>query len=168
MKVLRLLGIALGTLLILAITSIPWIQAQPEAMLLTDGDAAGLSIQSSPYSFQETSDRLTQALESRGIRIFTTINHSENAETVGLELPNTTVFLFGNPVLGTPLMQCQQTIAIDLPQKILVLETEEGVQLAYNTPNYLSERHQLNDCAQQEITRISGALLSITNEVVMP
>lgn len=129
-------------------------------------EATGLIIKPSPYTVQETSERLNKVLTAKGLTIFANIYHSENAAKADLELPATTVVLFGNPKLGTPLMQCSPSIAIDLPQKILIWKTEQGTQLAYNNPAYLSGRHRLRGCGQNIVTKISNALNGITNAAI--
>jgi len=68
------------------------------------------------------------------------------------------VLIFGNPKAGTPLMLCSQSIAIDLPQKMLVWEAEDGkVYLGYNDPAYLKERHATEGC-DEVFEKVSGAL----------
>ncbi|MGD1952095.1 MAG: DUF302 domain-containing protein [Leptolyngbyaceae cyanobacterium] len=129
----------------------------------------GLIVKSSPYSVEETETRFTQILEARGLNLFATVDHAQNASGVDLELRPTRVVIFGNPRVGTPLMQCQQTIAIDLPQKVLIWEDDQGqVQLAYNDPQYLGGRHRLDGCGVEAIKTISGALDNLTNGAVAP
>ena len=129
----------------------------------------GLVIKASPYSVEETETRFTQILEARGLNLFATVDHAQNASGVDLELRPTRVVIFGNPRVGTPLMQCQQTIAIDLPQKVLIWEDDQGqVQLAYNDPQYLGGRHRLDGCGVEAIKTISGALNNLTNGAIAP
>ena len=129
----------------------------------------GLIVKSSPYSVEETETRFKQILEDRGLNVFATVDHAQNASGVGLELRPTRVVIFGNPNVGTPLMQCQQTIAIDLPQKVLIWEDEQGqVQLAYNDPQYLGGRHRLDGCGVEAIKTITGALNNLTNGAITP
>ncbi|PZD72846.1 hypothetical protein C1752_03190 [Acaryochloris thomasi RCC1774] len=159
----RLISIALGSTLLLISPSIAKAQTPPNRPSISDLEATGLVIKPSPYSVQETAERLTKVLEAKGLRIFTTIDHSENAAQAGLTLAATQVILFGNPKLGTPLMQCSPSVAIDLPQKVLIWETAEGVQLAYNNPAYLSGRHRLRGCGQEVVAQISKALNGLTD-----
>ncbi|MEM1256321.1 MAG: DUF302 domain-containing protein [Cyanobacteria bacterium P01_H01_bin.21] len=129
----------------------------------------GLIVKSSPYSVEETETRFTQILEARGLNLFASVDHTQNAAGVDLALRPTRVVIFGNPRLGTPLMQCQQTIAIDLPQKVLIWEDDQGqVQLAYNDPQYLGGRHRLDGCGIEAIKTISGALDNLTNGAIAP
>jgi len=83
-----------------------------------------------------------------------------------LELLPTRIILFGNPKLGTPLMLNKRTVAIDLPQKIIVFQEADGsVKVAYNDPAYLSDRHGLAG-TDEVIAKVSGALDKITGVAV--
>ncbi len=129
----------------------------------------GLVVKTSPHSVAETEQRFVSILEEKGLTLFTTVDHTQNAEGAGLSLRPTRVVIFGNPQLGTPLMQCAQSIAIDLPQKMLIWEDEQGqVQIAYNDPRYLGGRHRLGDCGNQVIQQIAGALNNLSNGAIAP
>ena len=105
--------------------------------------AAGVITRQSAKSVEETQVQLTAAIDGiDALMVMTVVDHAANAESAGLELRPTRVVIFGNPNLGTPLMQTAQTVAIDLPQKMLIYEDEAGdVFVAYNSPFYLQERH---------------------------
>ena len=105
----------------------------------------GLVTVASDESFEATVDRITSDIEESPLRLVTTIDHASNAGSADLDLPPTTLLVFGNPTVGTPLMQASRTIAIDLPQKMLVWEADEGTRVAYNDPTYLAERHGIDD-----------------------
>jgi uncharacterized protein (DUF302 family) len=121
-------------------------------------DASGLIQVPSQFSVVVTGDRLETLLQARRLRLFARINHAQNAAQVGKELPATELLIFGNPNVGTPLMQCNRTVAIDLPQKALIWEDDAGqVWLAYNDPHYLLQRHGLSGC-ETNIERISQVL----------
>jgi uncharacterized protein (DUF302 family) len=109
----------------------------------------------SHYSVRETLQRLESVLFAHGLTIFGRVDHSGEAEKVGLKMPLTQVLIFGSPKAGTPLMVASPTLAIDLPLKALVWEDADGtVWLSYNTPEYLKQRHNVPD---DLITNISGA-----------
>jgi uncharacterized protein (DUF302 family) len=98
----------------------------------------------SNHSVDQTVERLKSILQSRGITLFALIDHSGEAEKVGMKMPPTKLLIFGSPKAGTPLMLAAPSIAIDLPLKILVWEDGQGkVWLSYNSPEYLAERHGL-------------------------
>ena len=118
----------------------------------------GVEIMESNYSVKKTTDRLEKVLKSNGLTIFRKVDHREGAASVDMELPPATVLIFGNPKLGTPLMQCAPTAAIDLPQKMLIWEGADGkVRIGYNSTDYLKRRHRIRGC-DQELQKIAGAL----------
>lgn len=126
-------------------------------------DPTGLVIKPSPHSVEETERRFLQVLESKGLTIFATIDHAQNAANVDLQLSPTRVVIFGNPKVGTLLMQCQQSIGIDLPLKLLIWQDDQEVKIAYNDPHYLSERHHLDSTAKQVIEPMAKALDGLTD-----
>ncbi|MEO6803572.1 MAG: DUF302 domain-containing protein [Granulicella sp.] len=98
----------------------------------------------SRYSVDETADRLKNILQAKNITLFALIDHSGEAAKVGMAMPSTKLLIFGSPKAGTPLMLASATVAIDLPLKVLVRQDNEGkVWVAYNSPQYLIERHNL-------------------------
>ena len=120
--------------------------------------ADGLVTLNSAHDVGTTADRLVAALEDKGMTIFRRVDHAEGAREVGQELGPTELVIFGNPKVGTPLMRCARTAAIDLPQKALVWEDGNGeVFLAYNNPRYLAQRHGIEGC-DQVIGKIENAL----------
>ena len=124
----------------------------------------GLIVNVSPYSVEETVDRLQGEITARNLNIMLTIDHAANAAKVDQELRPTQLLIFGNPKAGTPLMQSNQTIGIDLPQKMLVWEESDGrVFVAYNDPAYLGQRHNITD-KDTLLGNIAGALDAIATD----
>jgi uncharacterized protein (DUF302 family) len=100
----------------------------------------------SNHSVDETVEALKRILEAKQVTLFAVIDHSGEAEKVGMKMPPTKLVIFGSPRAGTPLMLAAPSIALDLPLKILVWEDNQGkVWLSYNSPEYLKERHGLPD-----------------------
>jgi uncharacterized protein (DUF302 family) len=98
----------------------------------------------SKQSLGETVERLKAILQAQGVNLFALVDHSGEAEKVGMTMPPTKLLIFGSPKAGTPLMLAAPSIAIDLPLKILVWEDGAGkVWISYNSPEYLKERHGL-------------------------
>ncbi len=96
----------------------------------------------SKHSVAETLDRLTKILKSKGIKVMARVDHAGGAKSAGLELPPTQLLVFGNPKLGTPLMQANRMIGLDLPMKALAWQDKSGkVFLSYTTPAALKKRH---------------------------
>jgi uncharacterized protein (DUF302 family) len=103
---------------------------------------SGLTRVASRYSVDETMLRLEAAFAEKGLQVFAVIDHSGEAEKVGLQMRPTKVLIFGSPKGGTPLMVAAPSLAIDLPLKALVAEDSEGkVSVTYNDPEYLKQRH---------------------------
>ena len=116
-----------------------------------------LSIRSQ-HSVDDTVNRLKQMLEAKTVRIFAVIDHSGEAEKIGLHMPNTKLIIFGNPKAGTPLMLAAPLVAIDLPLKILVWEDADArVWITYNDPDFLSNRHNL-PAAMSQTLAVAGTL----------
>ena len=129
---------------------------------------SGLIQVKSSHTVKETADRLEQALKNKGMKVFARINHAAGAQNVGIKLRPMELIIFGNPKVGAPLMQCQQIVGIDLPQKALIWEDETGkVWLSYNDPNYLADRHDIKDCTEV-IKKIENALKNFANMATMP
>ena len=102
----------------------------------------GITNAPSNHSVDQTVEKLKGILQAKGVTLFALVDHSGEAEKVGLKMPPTKLLIFGSPKAGTPLMLAAPSIAIDLPLKILVGEDNQGkVWVSYNTPAYLQERH---------------------------
>jgi len=112
------------------------------SMMMTTGN--GIIAKSSNHSVEQTVEKLKNILQAKGVTLFAVVDHSGEAEKVGMKMPPTKLLIFGSPKAGTPLMLAAPSIAIDLPLKILVAEDAQGkVWISYNSPAYLQERHSL-------------------------
>lgn len=124
--------------------------------------ASGTVDVESAHSVRATADRLEILLQKKGITIFNRIKHTEGGALVGVDLRQTELLIFGNPKIGAPLIRCQQSVALDLPQKALIWEDENGkVWITYNSAHYLKQRHAIRDC-EQLIGRLENTLADIT------
>lgn len=139
------------------------------SMLLGAGPVVaqdGFTQVESPHDVATTIDKLTAVLESKGMNIFGRVNHGANAEKVGLSLRPTELLIFGNPKIGTPLMICAQSVAIDLPQKMLAWQDEAGqTHLGWNDPQHLKARHAIEGC-DEVLGKVSGALANFAKAAV--
>lgn len=100
----------------------------------------------SKYSVKESLDRLSAILTERGIRVMARVNHAAGAKSVGMKLEPSELLIFGNPKLGTPLMQANPIIGLDLPMKVLAWQDTGGkVMLSYPTPQSLKMRYEITD-----------------------
>src|SRR5208282_467067 len=98
----------------------------------------------SPHTVPETLRRLESLLQAKGVNIFARVDHSGEAEKVGLKMRPAQWLIFGSPKAGTPLMVASPTLAIDLPLTALAWEDADGaVWLSYNSPEYLQQRHNI-------------------------
>jgi uncharacterized protein (DUF302 family) len=108
--------------------------------------ADGITTKPSPYTVDETVSRLALLAEQKSLTIFAVVDHSGEAQRVGLAMPDTKLVIFGSPVGGTPVMIAAPLAALDLPLKILVWADSSGaVSVSYNTAQYLATRHHLTD-----------------------
>ncbi len=120
----------------------------------------GLLQAASPYTVDETLNRLESVLAGRGVQVFAVVDHSGEAEKVGMRMRPTKLVIFGNPKAGTPVMLAAPTLAIDLPLKALVWEDENGkVWVSYNSPEYLQQRHGVPEDLIKNIA-VAGALVA--------
>jgi len=123
----------------------------------------GLVRVASHDSVEETVQRLKAAFAEKGLQVFAVIDHSGEAEKVGLKMRPTKVVIFGSPKGGTPLMVAAPSLAIDLPLKALVAEDVEGkVSVTYNSPDYLKQRHGV---PEELIKNLAGASVVIGKAV---
>src|ERR1700677_1380838 len=122
----------------------------------------GIVRKPSNYSVDETLRKLQDILAAQAVTVFALIDHSGEAEKVGIQMPPTKLLVFGNPKGGTPLMVAAPSIAIDLPLKILVAEDDQGkVSVSYNSPEYLGERHGLPQNLLQNIALVESLAASV-------
>jgi len=132
-----------------------------------DKTDVGLVTLKSPYSVEQTLNRLEQVVTSKKLQIFARIDHEAGAKKVDMALSPTAVLLFGNPKIGTKLMQCNPQIGLDLPLKVLSWQDAQGqVWLGYTAPAALAERYQLGDCGAAVIKKVTGALQKFTTKAV--
>lgn len=134
---------------------------------LAEDNSHGIEHLGTSKDIQSVDQGLREALESKGLTLFTVIDHAANAETAGLSLPPTRTFVFGNPKVGTPMMQCGGSMALDLPQKMVLRQRDAGTRLEWNSPHYLAERHQLTDC-ELPLDKVSNLLESLAQEAAGP
>lgn len=118
----------------------------------------GIVNEPSSHSVDQTVEKLESVLRAKGVALFALIDHSGEAEKVGIKMRPTKLLIFGNPKAGTPLMLAAPSSAIDLPLKILVWEDGQSkVWMSYNSPEYLQKRHGF----PQELTQNIGLVGSL-------
>ena len=130
--------------------------------------ADGMIDVKSAHDVKTTADKLVKVLESKGMKIFNRVDHAAGAASVGQSLRPTHLIIFGNPKIGSKLMNCSQSTAIDLPQKALIWQDANGdVWLTYNAPGYLSKRHNSAGC-EAVFAKVSGALAKFAEAATKP
>jgi uncharacterized protein (DUF302 family)/uncharacterized membrane protein YidH (DUF202 family) len=139
---LALVGLAMAIYLVSVRSSTGSRSENSKEMSMTLSMEKGMVDRPSNHSVDETVEKLKGILAAKGVALFALVDHSAEAEKVGIKMPPTKLLIFGSPKAGTPLMLAAPSIAIDLPLKILVSEDAQGkVWISYNSPAYLQERH---------------------------
>lgn len=117
----------------------------------------GITSRRSPRSVEETVAQIVAALDKNGVKLFATVDHSGEAEKAGLTLGDTKLLIFGNPAAGTPLMQENRLIALDLPLKVLVWEDGDGqVWMTYLAGSWLAERYEIDASLAKVLSAVEG------------
>lgn len=125
----------------------------------------GLHTTTSDISAAKAIDQMVETIEEEGWHLFARINHAKEAGEKGLELRPTELILFGNPEIGTKLIQDQQISAIDLPIKALAWEDENGqTRIACNNMEWIKERHGLTD--EEAIADIDEVITKVCNSAL--
>jgi uncharacterized protein (DUF302 family) len=125
--------------------------------------ADGLITIPSSFGPEETADRLESEITSRGMTVFARVDHAAGAAQVGMPLRPTVLLIFGNAKGGTPLMQSDQAVGIDLPLKALVWEDASGkTWLSYNDPKWIAQRHGLGPDLDRVTDTLATALKAVT------
>ncbi|HEY3671163.1 MAG TPA: DUF302 domain-containing protein [Acidimicrobiia bacterium] len=127
--------------------------------------AEGLTSVESRFTVAETIDRLADAAVAAGMLIFARIDHAQGASDVGMALRPTLLLIFGHPKGGTPLMQDNQTVGIDLPVKALAWENEDGrVWLTYNDATWIADRHSLSETSTGFVAALDTGLAGLVKQ----
>ncbi len=128
----------------------------------------GLIVKPSSFGVAETLDRLAALFGERGIRVIARVDHAGAAKTVDIDFPPSEVLIFGNPNLGSPLMQSGATIGVDLPLKVLAWQDADGkVWVTYNDPDWLRDRHGITD-RDENFAGMAKALDGLTTAATSP
>jgi uncharacterized protein (DUF302 family) len=124
--------------------------------------ADGLTTVQSSFGAKETMDRLEAEVKAKGLTVFARVDHAAGAAAVGMKLRPTELLIFGNARGGTPLMQANQIVGIDLPLKALVYQDAAGtVWLAYDDPDWIAQRHGLGSDVASTVQALTRALDSL-------
>lgn len=128
---------------------------------------ASLIRKPSPHSVSETLDKAAAIVERQGGKVFARVDHARGAESIFEELRPTQTLIFGNPKAGTPLMQLEQEIGLDLPIRLLAYQDEDGqTQLVYRDPAAMAAAHGLQPETVEMIARIADTLDKLTDAAI--
>jgi len=127
--------------------------------------AEGWIIKDSPHSVAETADRLEAAIEESPAKLVARLDHQKNAKSVGLDMSPATVLFFGNPKVGTPIMQANPRAALDLPLRVLVWEEHDKVRVGYLSAEALAERYGIQG-AEEAFSNMDKALNGLTSKAI--
>jgi uncharacterized protein (DUF302 family) len=127
----------------------------------------GLTTHKSAFGPEETMNRFEAEVRANGMTVFAHIDHAAGAANAGLSLRFTELLIFGTAKAGTPLMEAVQSVAVDLPLKVLVWQDEAGMTwLSYNEPGWLAVRHDLNPALGTIVTSMSAGLEKMARAAV--
>jgi uncharacterized protein (DUF302 family) len=122
----------------------------------------GVTTYPCPVSVDEALQRVSSLVDQRGLKLFAVIDHSGAAADAGSAMPNTKVVIFGSPKGGTPLMLAHPLIALDLPMKLLIWESDSGgVFVSFNTADFLAERYGLSPAEKERVAVVEVIANSI-------
>jgi uncharacterized protein (DUF302 family) len=125
----------------------------------------GLTTIPSAFGPKETMERLEAEIKARGMTVFARVDHAAGAASAGLALRPTELLIFGNAKAGTPLMQADQAVGIDLPLKALVYQDASGkVWLAYNNPSWIAERYGLGENVVTNVAAMTATLKAVVSK----
>jgi len=131
---------------------------------MTDANDNGIVEIPSAHSLDQTVERLKDLLQAGGATLFALVDHSGEAAKAGMEMPLTKLLIFGSPKAGTPVMLASPSAAIDLPLKLLIREdADHTAWIAWNTPEYLGERHRIPPDLLQNIAAAANLAAKAAN-----
>jgi uncharacterized protein (DUF302 family) len=154
---LAIVGLAMATYLVVVRSTTQSHSGTIEEVSMTPSTSTVNGIEETPsnHSVEQTVERVKAILQAKGLTLFALVDHSGEAEKVGLKMGPTKLLILGSPKGGTPVMLAAPSVAIDLPLKILVREDAQGkVWVSHNNPEYLKQRHNIPDALLQNISGV--------------
>jgi uncharacterized protein (DUF302 family) len=145
--------------------AVPWLILGLAQFSAVPAEAQGQGVwvvKTSPHSVAVTVAKLSSAIEGAGAGIAAVVDHAAGAKKAGMELPPTTLVIFGNPRLGTPLMQQNRQVGIDLPMRVLVWQDGDATKIGYVSPESMASGYGIA-ADNASISKMTGALDKLTN-----
>ncbi|WP_322989931.1 DUF302 domain-containing protein [Hoeflea sp.] len=134
-------------------------------VMATAGSAAaddGWIVKNSDASVEQTADKLVAAVEKAGAKVFARVDHAAGAKSIDAELADMTLVMFGNPKIGTPILQASPRAGIDLPNRVLIWDEQGQTRIGYLDPAALKTRHKIEG-ADEAFEVMAGALGKLTD-----
>jgi uncharacterized protein (DUF302 family) len=103
-----------------------------------------LVVATSPHDVASTVTRVETALRARGVTLFAAVDHAAGAREAGLELADEVLLVFGNPTVGTGLMQADPTVGLELPLRLLIWDEQGTTQIVFSDPAELASRYTVS------------------------
>jgi len=122
----------------------------------------GWIVKTSAASVEETADKLVSAVENAGAKVFARVDHAAGAKSIDAELSDMTLVMFGNPKIGTPILQAAPRAGLDLPNRVLIWDDEGETRIGYLDPAELKARYKVEG-ADQAFDVMTGALGKLTD-----
>jgi uncharacterized protein (DUF302 family) len=125
---------------------------------------AGLAIRPSKLAVKETIDAIAKSAEEKGAKVVARVDHAAGAKAVNVDMKPSQLLLFGNPKVGTPLMQGNVRAGLDLPLKVLAYEDGAGkTWVVYQAPTALGAKYGLTGKADEAVKTAAGAIENVLN-----
>ncbi len=156
MNAARRLGLATAAAAMLA--------SQPVLTALASEPGTWIT-RTSAHDVSKTADQLVAAIEKAGAKVFAVVDHKANAESAGLTLSPVTLVIFGNPKIGTPIMQADPKAGIDLPVRVLVWDEQGRTRIGALAPETLSKRYDVGE-ASDSLEQMGKALDTLLDAAI--
>ena len=137
------------------------------AFTAAKAETRNLISKTSPHSVADTADRFVAAVKGAGATVFAVVDHAKGAMSVDMKLAPAVVVIFGNPKLGTPPMQINAQIGLDLPLKVLIRQKDGATVIEYLDPAALKDRYGIQG-AEKTFKTMTGALGKLTSKAAAP
>jgi uncharacterized protein (DUF302 family) len=124
-----------------------------------------LVVATSPHDVTSTVVRVEDSLRTRGVTLFAAVDHAAGAREAGLELADEVLLIFGNPKVGTALMQADPCVGIELPLRMLIWDAHGTTRIGFSDPGELADAYGL-DAALPVLSRLRGLLDGLVADAI--
>lgn len=120
-------------------------------------------IKDSASDVVKTADKLIAVIEKAGATVIARVDHAASAKSIDAELDPMTLVIFGNPAIGTPILQAEPKAGLDLPVRVLIWEKDGATKIGYLEPEELKDRYDVEG-ADKSFEMMTDALKKLTDE----